>query len=70
MLMSSLEALFGVDQPSSYGGYSITSTAHVFINNCGIKRTILGYKVNDKSVISLSAHQCSSFKVRGREGDC
>lgn len=29
-----------------------------FINNCGIKRTRLGRKVNDESVISLSAHQC------------
>lgn len=37
-----VEALFGVDQPSSNGGYSITSIAHVFINNCSSKRTI-GY---------------------------
>lgn len=53
--------------PGSYRGYSITSIAHVFINNCGIKRTILGHKVNDKSAIWLSARQCFSFKVRRRE---
>lgn len=44
---------FGADQLSSYGGNSIAFIAHVFINNGGIKRSILGHKVNEKSVISI-----------------
>ncbi len=60
---------FWSDQPSSYGGYPITSIAHELINNCGIKRTILGHIVND-SVISGSAQEWFSVKLRRREGDC
>ena len=76
MLTSLSWGAFGVDRPGSYGGYSITPNAQIFINNCGIKRTRLGRKVNGEGVISLSAHQWLFFffffhlKLRGRDGDC
>lgn len=68
MLTSSPEALFFLEWTSQavMGDIQLLQCP-CLLNNCGIKGAILGHKVNDKSVISLSAHQRFSFQVRRRE---